>query len=154
MTDKQNKTLSLKPKTTATTPENTPQTLTRSRKRVIIRRDDLPADKLSTTKPPPKPKPKKKTASLAPKKPKTSPSDIRLGNLDASLNTFEVWREFKPLVIGADKDVFRHIAKHNLSASKRVVQRLLRQHVQDERYQRNLLAGGGRYHLDGAKAGQ
>jgi hypothetical protein len=129
----------------------TDQPIKRSRKR-IIRRGDLPAAKLSTTKPPPKPKPKKKPKKKpapAPKKPAVSPSDIRLDNLNASLNAFEVWREYRPLVIRVEKEVFRHIAKHSLSASKRVVQRLLRQHVQDERYQRNLLSGGGRYHLDG-----
>ena len=128
----------------------TDQPIKRSRKR-IIRRDELPANKLSTTKAPPKPKPKKKPASPAPKKPTISPSDIRLDNLNASLNAFDVWREFRPLVIGVEKEVFRHIAKHQLSSSKRVVQRLLRQHTQDERYQRNLKAGDGRYHLDGAK---
>ncbi|PID34145.1 MAG: hypothetical protein CR976_01840 [Thiotrichales bacterium] len=64
-------------------------------------------------------------------------------------NDSEAWREFRPLVIGVEKEVFRYIAAHHLSASKRVVQRLLRRHTQDERYQRNLKAGGGRYHLDG-----
>jgi sRNA-binding protein len=131
----------------ATSTEKPAQSRTRSRKR-IIRRDDLPAAKLSTTKPPPKPK-KKPAPAPAPKKPAVSPSDIRLDNLNASLNAFEVWREYRPLVIGVEKEVFRHIARHSLSASKRVVQRLLRQHVQDERYQRNLLSGGGRYHMDG-----
>ena len=131
----------------------TDQPIKRSRKRVIIRRDELPAAKLATTKAPPKNKPKKKPASPASKKPTISPSAIRLDNLNASLNAFDVWREFRPLVIGVEKEVFRHIAKHSLSSSKNVVQRLLRQHVQDERYQHKLLSGGGRYHLDGKEAG-
>ena len=152
MTDKQNKTLSLKPKTTPAPPENPTQTLIRSRKR-IIRRDELPADKLSTTKKPPKPKLKQQPKPPAPKKPDISPSDIRLDNLNAHLNNHsEAWRGYLPLMIGIEKEVFRHIAEHHLSASKRVVQRLLRQHTQDERYQRNLITGGGRCHLNGTKA--
>ncbi|MEZ5534399.1 MAG: ProQ/FINO family protein [Thiolinea sp.] len=144
--------LSLKPKADTPTPaDNATQSRTRSRKR-IIRRDDLPAAKLSTTKAPPQPKPKKKRTSPAPKKPVISPSDIRLDNLNASLNAFPVWLNFQPLMIGIEKEIFRHIAKHQLSASKRVVQRLLRQHTADERYQRNLKASGGRYHLDGTEA--
>ncbi len=152
MTEKPRKALSLKLKAnTGTVEENPAQRFTRRHKR-IIRREELPANKLSNTKAPPKPKPKPKKAAkpTPPKKQGTSPSDIRLANLNAHLNNHsEAWREFKPLVIGVEKEVFRYIAAHHLSASKRVVQRLLRQHTQDERYQRNLLAGGGRYHLDG-----
>ncbi len=144
--------LSLKSKATmGTTAGNAAKGLKRPRKR-IIRREELPASKLSNTKAPPKPKPKPKKAAkpTPPKKAGTSPSDIRLHNLNAHLNNHsEIWREFKPLAIGVEKEVFRYIAERHLSASKRVVQRLLRQHTQDERYQRNLLAGGGRYHLDG-----
>ncbi len=134
-----------------TTAENVAKGLKRPRKR-IIRREELPANKLSNTKAPPKPKPKPKKATqpTPPKKAGTSPSDIRLANLNANLNNdSEAWREFKPLAMGVEKEVFRYIAAHHLSASKRVVQRLLRQHTQDERYQRNLKIGGGRYHLDG-----
>ncbi len=151
MTDKPTKRLSLKRKTAPELTENGTQTRLRSRKR-IIRRAELPANKLSTTKAPPKakPKPKKAVKPTPSKKAGTSPSDIRLHNLNTHLNNAsEAWSEFKPLVIGVEKEVFRYIAAHHLSASKRVVQRLLRQHTQDERYQRNLLAGGGRYHLDG-----
>ncbi len=152
MTDKPRKTLSLKSKADTPIIEEKPaQSRTRPHKR-IIRRDQLPADKLATTKVRPKPKlkPKKAARPTPPKKAGVSPSDIRLHNLNAHLNNYsEAWREFKPLVIGVEKEVFRYIAEHHLSASKRVVQRLLRQHTQDERYQRNLLVGGGRYHLDG-----
>ncbi len=153
MTEKPHKALNLKLKANiGTTEENPAQRLTRRRKR-IIRREELPASKLSNTKAPPKPKPKPKKATkpTPPKKPGTSPSAIRLANLNAHLNNHsEAWREFKPLVIGVEKEVFRYIAAHHLSASKRVVQRLLRQHTQDDRYQQNLKAGGERYHLDGA----
>ncbi|MEZ5535341.1 MAG: ProQ/FINO family protein [Thiolinea sp.] len=152
MTDKPKKRLSLKQKADTPTPDdNATQSRTRSRKRIILR-DDLPAAKLSTTKAPPKPKPKKKPKPPAPKKPVISPSDIRLDNLNASLNSFDIWRNFQPLMIGIEKDIFRHIAKHQLSCSKRVVQRLLRQHTADERYQRNLKTGMARHHLNGAEA--
>ena len=152
MTDQPTKRLSLKPKVVAPDlPNSSLEKRTRSRKR-IIRRDELPASKLATTKAPPKPKPKKKPASPAPKKPTILPSDIRLDNLNTHLNNYsEAWRDYKPLMIGVEKEVFRHIAKHQLSSSKRVVQRLLRQHTQNERYRRNLKAGSGRYHLNGTK---
>lgn len=125
----------------------TDQTIKRKPKKVI-RRTDLAAAKLSTTKAPTKPKLKSKPKVAAPKKPGLTPSAIRLRNLDNDLcAAFEVWREFRPLAIGIEKEVFRHINDQQLSSSKRVTQRLLRHHVQDERYQRNLKAGGGRYHL-------
>ena len=145
--------LSLKPKADTPTPaDNATQSRARNRKR-IIRRDDLPAAKLSSTKPPPKPKPKKKPRP-APKAPTTPPSDIRAENLNASLSGFPIWLEFRPLAIGIERIVFQHIAKHSLSASKRVVQKLLHQHTRDRRYLAAVAAGGQRYNLDGTEAGE
>ncbi len=154
MTDKPQKTLSLKPKADiAALAEKHTQSRTRSRKR-IIRREELPASKLSNTKKPPAPKSKKKRpTTTVPKRPLVTPSAKRLDNLNASLNAFPVWLNFQPLMIGIEKEIFRHIAKHRLSCSKRVVQRLLKQHTADDRYQRNLMSGGRRYHLDGVPAG-
>ena len=145
--DQPRKPLSLKPKASTSTP-----TQKRSRKR-IIRRDELPAAKLTKAKPPPKPKPKKKLKPAASQKPTISPSDIRLDNLNASLNAFEVWRDYQPLTLGIEKALFQHIAKHSLSASKRVVQRLLRQHTRDKRYLQGITTGAARYHLDGTPSG-
>ncbi len=153
MTDKPQKTLSLKPRADAAVlAEKNTQSCTRSRKR-IIRRDDLPASKLSNTKKPPAPKAKKKRpTTTVPKRLLVTPSAKRLDNLNASLNAFPVWLEFRLLAFGVEHEIFRHIAKHRLSCSKRVVQRLLKQHTQDELYQRNLKAGGSRCHLDGIPA--
>lgn len=128
MTDKPKTRLNLKPKaSTPATPENAKPMLTRSRK-CVIRRDEPPAEKLTKIKAPP-PKVKKKPKPSAPKQSATSPSDIRLDNLDARLNAFEVWRTFQPLALGIERQLFQHIAKHSLSAPKRVVQKLLRQHT-------------------------
>ena len=151
MTDKPRKPLSLKPKATIPATTDKPSgAVTRSRKRVI-KRDQLPAGKLATTKAPPKPKPKKKPRP-APKVPTTPPSDIRAELLNASLNGFDVWIKYYPLAIGIEKQIFQHIAKHSLSSSKRVVQKLLHQHTRDKRYLANLAAGGIRYNLDATEA--
>jgi sRNA-binding protein len=85
-------------------------------------------------------------------KPITSPSDIRLDNLNASLNAFDTWRNFQPLTLGVEKQVFQHIAKHQLSCSKRVVQRLLRAHVKDPKYLQATIGGLMRLNLDGTEA--
>ena len=74
-------------------------------------------------------------------------------NLNASLNGFPVWLQYKPLALGIEKQVFQHIARHRLSGSKRIVQRLLRQHTRDERYLRNLFDDTARFNLDGTEAG-
>ena len=149
MTDKPQNRLSLKPKISTTESGETATPTTRRGKKRIIRRDELPAAKLTKTKaPPPKPA-KKKPKSAAPTKPTISRSDIRLDNLNASLNAFEAWRNYQPLAIGIEKQVFQHIAKHQLSASKRVVQLLLRQHTRDERYLRAVRVGNTRFDLDG-----
>ena len=123
----------------------------RSRKR-IIRRDQMPAAKLATTKPPPEPKPKRKPVP-APKTPTTPPSHVRADNLNASLNAFEVWRTYQPLALGIDKQIFQHIAKHSLSCSKRVVRKLLHRHCHDRRYLQAVQAGGQRFNLDGTESG-
>ena len=135
MTDQNGKTLSLK----------------RNRKR-FIKRDDLSATKLAKTKAPPKPAPKKKPKASAPKRPELAPSAIRLDNLNASLNAFDVWRNFQPLALGIEKAVFQHIAKHSLSASKRVVQNLLHRHTHDRRYLQAIQSGACRFNLDGSEA--
>lgn len=150
MTDKPTKRLSLKVKATAPSSEDVTNRPLRSRKH-IIRREDLPADRLSGTKAPPKPKKKPKAATS--KTPTTSPSDIRLDNLNTSLNAFEVWRDLQPLALGIEKQLFQHIAKHQLSCSKRVVQRLLREHTRKRSYLQPLVSGAVRFNLDGTESG-
>lgn len=154
MTEKPRKPLSLKPKVASNAISDSTTQLTRRSKKRIIRRDELPASKLSTTKAPPKSKPKskpkKKPQATDPKKPMISPSDIRLDNLNASLNGLAVWRQFKPLALGIEKQVFQYIAKYNLSSSKRVVQRLLRQHTKRDEYLLAITIGTKRFNLDGS----
>lgn len=158
MTDTPRKTLTITRKatptaTTATTPDNATRTPTRGGKR-IIRRDDL-----SNVQPPGKQKPKpNKPASRKPRQPpkpkKTPPSDLRAAELDASLNAFPVWLDYKPLALGIDKQLFRHIADLHLSASKRVVQKLLHRHTHNRRYLQAVGQGGQRFNLDGSEAGE
>ena len=155
MSDKPRKTLSItrKPASDTHTPastENGTQAVKRTRKR-IIKRDELPAVKLGKPKSPP-PKAKKPKAPNKPK-PIKSPSDLRAEELAASLNNFPVWRERQPLAIGIEREIFQHIARHQLSASKRVVQKLLYWQTNNRKYLQAVGAGGSRYHLDGTEAG-
>ncbi len=157
MTDKPRKTLSItrKPAATANLPASTEsglQGIRRSPKR-IIRRDELPTTALTKPKAPIKPKPKARKKA-PPKKPLISPSDIRLDNLNASLNGLPVWRDRVPLSLGVEREIFQFIADRHLSASKRVVQRLLRQHTRRRDYLLSVGSGGVRFHLDGSEAGQ
>ena len=123
----------------------------RSRKRVI-RREQLPANKLAATKKPPvKPKPKRKPSSTA-KKAENPPSAIRAEALNTSLNAFEVWRTYQPLALGIEKQIYRFTSQEQLSSSKRVVQKLLRQHCSDSRYRQAVQAGQVRLNLDGTQA--
>ncbi|MEZ5450322.1 MAG: ProQ/FINO family protein [Thiolinea sp.] len=54
-----------------------------------------------------------------------------------------------PLAIGIEREIFQHIARLQLSASKRVVQKLLHRQTHNRRYLESVCAGGVRYHLDG-----
>ncbi len=158
-TEKPRKTLTItrKPATAdtgTTTPTNS--AVRRSGKRVI-RREEIPADKL--TRPgkasPKKPatKSKAKRPRQPPKPKKTPPSDLRARELNDSLNAFAVWRNRQPLALGIEKQVFQYIAEHHLSASKRVVQKLLHHHAHNRAYLQAVGQGGQRFNLDGTEAG-
>lgn len=126
--------------------------LKRGKKRVI-KREQVKPGKLATTKAPPKPQPKRKPAPT-PKAPTTPPSEIRLEALNASLNGYQVWIQKYPLAVGMiEKQIFQHIAAHSLSASKRVVKKLLHRHTHDRRYLQAIKSGESRYNLDGTEAG-
>lgn len=142
MNDKPRKTLSLtrKPSSMGAT-----GAIQRKAKR-IIKREELPDVQKVTNKPK---KPRK-----PPRPPKPQSSLKRADNLNAFLNGFKIWRELKPLAIGIEKQIFKTINDNHLSASKRVVQRLLSKHCFKRRYLRNVLAGGKRYNLDGTPAGE
>lgn len=155
MTEKPRSTLSIK-RTLATTQEATdsaPKSVQRTGKR-IIKRDALPTASLgkpkaqalanSKNKRPHKPKPK----------PLHSPSDLRAREVNDSLNGFNVWLQQRPLALGIERQIFQHIAKHSLSASKRVVQKLLHQHTRNKAYLLQVAKGGARFNLDGTAAGQ
>ena len=129
-----------------------PTGIKRTGKRIITR-DQLPQAAPAKPKPP-KPKPSK--AKKPPRKPVrklvTPPSVVRARELNDSLNGFAVWLQRQPLALGIEKQVFRYIADHHLSASKRVVQRLLYAHTHRRDYLQAVAAGGMRYGLDGQEA--
>lgn len=155
MTDQPRKTLSIKPKPVpsdgAFQPDQETKTISRSNKR-IVKRDQVQATALAK----PKAKaPPKKPRKPAPKKPLIAPSAVRVENLNAVLNAFAVWREHQPLALGIEKQIFQLIADQQLSASKRVVQKLLYQHTRQHAYLINIAQGKGgqRYNLDGTSGG-
>ena len=138
--------------TSAETPPAKPM-LRPGGKRIIKREDLTNVQKPGTIKTAPRKPPAKNNKARKPRKPprpkKTPPSDLRAGNLDASLNGFLAWLNYQPLAIGVEKQIFQHIAALQLSASKRVVQKLLRQHTQNPRYKQNLASNEPRVNLDG-----
>ncbi|OQX05705.1 MAG: Fertility inhibition FinO [Thiothrix lacustris] len=166
MTDTPKKTLSItrKPATTGpVTSPATPTTVQRTGKR-IIRREDLPAVakaavgktgwmKTDRNGKPLPPKAKKPPRKPAPKKQVTPPSDLRMQELDARLNGFRVWVMYQPLSVGIEKEIFKLINDEAFSASKRVVQKVLRMHTNHGLYLQAIQHGGARYTLDGVEQG-
>lgn len=159
MTDRPRKTLTIKPKAVPTTEQASTlnqetKTVSRGNKRIIKREQVQP---YALAKPKAKVPPKKpnKPRKPAPKKPLVAPSDIRMDNLNAALNAFAVWRERKPLALGIEKQIFQLIAEQHLSASKRVVQKLLYRHTRHRDYLLKISQGKSeqRYNLDGTSGG-
>lgn len=156
MTDeKPRKTLSIKRKPANTGTDTTSPdkgAVKRAGKR-IIKREDLPANKL--TRPGKLEKPKKSTQAKhrrqPPKPKKTPPSDLRAQELNDSLNVYSVWREYKPLALGIERQIYQYIGKHSLSASKRLVQKLLHRHTHHRDYLQAISCGNLRYNLDGTE---
>lgn len=163
MTDeKLRKTLSITRKSASTTAQagnddNAPTGIKRTGKRIITREQLPNVQKPGTPKKTPK-KPNKPTQGKrprqSPKPKKTPPSELRARELNDSLNAFAVWRNRQPLALGIEKQIFRYIAEHHLSASKRVVQRLLHAHTHQREYLQAVAAGGMRYGLDGQELGE
>ena len=154
------KTLSLKPKPTVQTSEQhsapiQKPTLTRGGKRIIRREDVQGVQKAGTIKTATpklkKPKPKRPPK---PRKPVKSPSDIRAREVNDSLNAYPVWLHYQPLAVGIERQIFQHIAKHTLSASKRVVQKMLLKHTSHKRYLTGIVENAARFNLDGTEAGR
>ena len=154
------KTLSLGAKPTVQTSEQHPApiqkpTLTRGGKRIIRREDVQGVQKAGTIKTAPpklkKPKPKRPPK---PRKPVKSPSDIRAREVNDSLNAYPVWLHYQPLAVGIERQIFQHIAKHTLSASKRVVQKMLLKHTGHKRYLTGIVENAARFNLDGTEAGR
>ncbi|MEZ5477195.1 MAG: ProQ/FINO family protein [Thiolinea sp.] len=74
--------------------------------------------------------------------------------LDQRLQDFPVWRDFQPLALGIDKDIFRLINDEQFpGGSKKMLQKLLRMHTGHPKYLQALVQGGERYRLAGAVDG-
>lgn len=156
-TPKKTLTLSRKPATDTTGTTSASGKVSRTGKR-IIRRDDLPnVQRPGQGKPKPTGKAatrKKPPRKPNPKKPVISPSELKARELNDRLNGFKVWREYLPLAIGIDKDVFRLVNdEHFPGASKNVVQKVLAMHTHHGRYLESVIKGWERYRLDGATDG-
>ena len=157
MTENPRKTITIKPKASPTTeqitsPDEANKAIFRGNKRIIKREQLQPAALAKPKAKVPTKKPNK-PRKPAPKKPLVSPSDIRMDHLNAALNAFTVWREHQPLALGIEKQIFQLIAQQNLSASKRVVQKLLYQHTHQRHYLLKVGQGGARFNLDGSADG-
>lgn len=156
MTERPRITLSIKPKAAPTTdtgskPDQEAKTVSRGNKR-IIKREQVQADALAKPKAKAPTKRPAKPRKTTPKKPLIAPSVVRMDNLNVALNAFVVWREQQPLALGIERQIFQLIAQQNLSASKRVVQKLLYQHTHQQRYLVKVGQGGQRFNLDGTVA--
>ena len=115
--DAPKKTLTLKRTATpaatlAVTPAATPTpTLQRGAKRIIRREDLSGVQKAGTIKPkqPKQKKPKPNRKRQPPKPKKTPPSELRAKELNDSLNNYKAWRDYQPLALGIEKQLFKHI---------------------------------------------
>lgn len=157
MTEKPRKTLSIKPKAVSSAedrsaPNQEPKAVSRGSKR-IIKREQVQLTTLAKPKAKVPTKKQNKSRKTPTRKPSVAPSTIRMDNLNDALNTLVVWREQQPLALGIERQIFQWIAQKQLSASKRVVQKLLYQHTHQHSYLFKIGEGGQRLNLDGSEAG-
>ena len=112
-----------------------------TKKRVI--KLDRPAKK---PKQPPQPPSKKKK--------RVAPSVIRASELNKALSAHsKAWRSYSPLATDIEKQVFRFISERHLSASKRVVQALLKKHQRAKNYLLNSVMDAPIYDLSDNETG-
>lgn len=113
--------------------EQKPLALKRKR-RIVVNPNAGQAKPQQAAKPAKKVKKKQSKPKAAASK-KTPPSEIKAAELNALLSErFATWRTHQPLAIGVHKDIHRLISAEQLPYSKRVVQKVLRRHVQHESY--------------------
>lgn len=151
MTDKPRKTLTLNRK------PNKPEGTTPSGDKTVAGKRVIRREPSTVQQPRNKPgkgkAPRKKPAAT--RKTVTPPSDLRMRELGQQLNSYSgIWRDRLPLAIGIEKAIFRYVSGNHISASKRVVQKLLHQHTSSAQYLRNVMQLAARYHLDGSLAGE
>lgn len=147
MSDNGKKTLSLKPKP-ALGADNAQATVRRPKKR-IIRRSDIPAGKLTSSRKP-KPKPAPRNNAKKPESKPLSPGDQKAIELTALLiERFPAWENYKPLALGVEKTLLTYLNENEIEASKRVVHRVLWHHTHQNQYLENILLDTHRYSLTG-----
>lgn len=118
--------------------ENAPAAIVRPRKRVLT------FDKPKKKQPQPPQKKKKRVA----------PSVIRASELNKALSSHsKAWRAYSPLAADIEKQVFQYIGANHLSASKRVVQALLKKHQSAKNYLLNSTMDAPVYDLSDNETG-
>jgi sRNA-binding protein len=80
---------------------------------------------------------------------------MKARELNDRLNSFPVWLNYQPLIIGIDKDVFRLVnEEHFPGASKQVVRKVLTMHTHHRNYLQAIAQGGARHRLNGIEDGE
>lgn len=88
------------------------------------------------------------------KKKQVAPSVIRASELNKALSAHsKTWRSYRPLATDIEKQVFRFISERHLSASKRVVQALLKKHQRAKNYLLNSTMDAPIYDLNDNETG-
>lgn len=148
--DKEKKILTLKPKLTLNTDNNSEaNALKRPNKRRVIRREDIVPERLATARPP------KRSAPIHKPIKKLSPAEQQAVDLTAELaGIFPIWAQHKPLAIGIEDALQQHFDQAQIPVSKRVLHRVLWHHTHQKEYLQQILIENQRYSLDGRAEGE
>lgn len=148
--DKEKKTLSLKPKQLVTS-DNETNALKRPSKRRVVRREDIPAEKLANARP------AAKRLSSPPRKvlKKLTPAEQQAVDLTVQLaEVFPIWEQHKPLALGIEEALQQYFDHEQIPVSKRVLHRVLWHHTHQKEYLQQVLIETQRYELTGKAVGE
>ncbi len=83
------------------------------------------------------------------------PSELQAKSFDKLLHElYPIWRDYRPLILGIEEELYGIMQKKHPPASRRVLQRLLRMHCRHGKYLQALLGGQERYTLSGEAQGE
>ncbi|MEN9432431.1 MAG: ProQ/FINO family [Pseudomonadota bacterium] len=146
--EKEKKTLSLKPKQPTVDAEGT---IKRPTKRRVVRREDIPAEKLANARP------AVKRGGFPMKKPikKLTPAEQQAVDLTTQLaEVFPMWAQHKPLALGIEAALQEYFDRAQIPVSKRVLHRVLWHHTHQKEYLQQVLIETQRYELNGKGTGE